>query len=121
MRDIISLKTKKRIIMIIIIGSLITGYIIFLISNTISYFLTKKISAKKEGEESLIKSIRLKLTKKYYLHLHHWLISSFAIILVIEKEVFSGLLQQIVIGVLSGIIWQGVYCYRDWYKIFYSS
>ncbi len=121
MKDIISLKTKKRIIIIVIIGSLIMGYITFLISNAISYFLTKKISAKKEGEESLIKSVRLKLTKRYYLHLHHWLISSLAMILVVEKEIFSGLWQQIVIGFLSGIIWQGIYCYRDWYKIFYSS
>jgi len=96
-------------------ASLIFGYLYFLISSISAYVITKYLGAKETAQSSKIPSVVLPLGK-YRLHLHHWLIASagMAVVLIQGPWVFpSGLLY----GVLGGIAFQGVDCYDDWHKI----
>ena len=52
----------------------------------------------------------------YDLHLHHWMmgLAGFALFLIFS---FSPLLEQLFIGFLSGLIFEGVTSYSDWHRI----
>lgn len=78
------------------------------------YFLGKFLSGKETGQPGIIKSIVFNIGN-YKLHLHHWL---FALVILI-LEIFYRFLPfpKFSIGFLSGIIFQGIYSYSDWYKI----
>ncbi|MFH1509659.1 MAG: hypothetical protein ABID67_00710 [Candidatus Nealsonbacteria bacterium] len=52
---------------------------------------------------------------KYRFHLHHWLIGSVCLILISIYN-FSILPTNISLGLLSGLIFQGL-CYDDWNQI----
>ena len=107
---------KKLLVFAAILASLLAGYFSFLISSIASYFLTKKASAQKEGEKGIMKSVKIYIGK-YYLHFHHWLWSLALIFTPFTWKILPPSLHAIVLGFLTGITWQGVYCYSDWYKI----
>ncbi len=109
---------NKMVIFLMLI-SVITGYLAFWFSSVVGYKLTKRISARKEKGKGVFKSFKIKI-KNYYFHLHHWLMSILAMILLVKCNFFNGLANQIVFGLLVGVAWQGIYCYRDWYRIFYK-
>jgi hypothetical protein len=110
---------SKRIRGIIAISvlsaTLIFGYIYFLVSSVSVYMITKYLSAKETAQSSKIPSIVLPMAK-YRLHLHHWLIASagMAVVLIRGPWFFP---SDLVYGVLSGIAFHGVHCYDDWHKI----
>jgi len=110
---------SKRIRGIIAISvlsaTLIFGYIYFLVSSVSVYMITKYLSAKETAQSSKIPSIVLPMAK-YRLHLHHWLIASagIAVVLIRGPWFFP---SDLVYGVLSGIAFHGVHCYDDWHKI----
>ena len=54
----------------------------------------------------------------YRLHLHHWLLS-LAILLSAWHYNFLPF-PQFSFGFLSGAIFEGIYCYRDWYRIIFK-
>ncbi|KPJ57244.1 hypothetical protein AMJ49_01375 [Parcubacteria bacterium DG_74_2] len=66
-------------------------------------FLSKKIC-------SLIFEFR-----NWRLHFHHWLMGIGVLIPIFIYDLFP--FPQFAFGFLSGIIFQGIYCYSDWYKI----
>lgn len=106
----------RRIIAISALSaSLIFGYIYFLVSSISAYMITKYLSAKETAQPSKIPSIVLPLGK-YRLHLHHWLISSAAMaIVLIQGSWFFP--SDLLYGALGGIAFHGVHCYDDWRKI----
>lgn len=96
-------------------ASLIFGYLYFLISSISAYMITKYLSAKGTAQSSKIPSILLPLGK-YRLHLHHWLIASAGIAVVLIQGAWF-FRSDLAYGVLSGIAFHGVHCYDDWHKI----
>lgn len=108
-----SLKNKK--LLISSLGAL--GFISFLTAagGVFGYLLTKWGSGKKTGVSGRIKSLRLKIGN-YYLHLHHWLLGSFLLVLGIF-DFFSFLNAAFFQGFVFGLIFQGIFDYHDWHKI----
>ena len=110
-----SKKIRRIIAILALSASLIFGYIYFLVSSISAYMITKYLSAKETTQPSKIPSIVLPLGK-YRLHLHHWLISSAAMaIVLIQGSWFFP--SDLLYGALGGVAFHGVYCYDDWHKI----
>lgn len=81
----------------------------------IGYFITKFFSGKEPGISGKIKSIIFDIGN-YKLHLHHWFLGILILISVFCFK-FNLILPQFSYGFLGGLIYQGVSCYPDWYKI----
>lgn len=96
-------------------ASLIFGYLYFLITSISAYMITKYLSAKETAQSSKIPSVVLPLGK-YRLHLHHWLIASAGIAVVLIQGAWF-LHSDLVYGALSGIAFHGVHSYDDWHRI----
>jgi len=51
----------------------------------------------------------------YRLHLHHWL---YSLAILIPGLYYNFLpFPQLSFGFLAGAVFQGIYCYRDWYRV----
>lgn len=62
-----------------------------------------------------LKSLVLHLGK-YKLHLHHWLLALGILPLILFYKV-SPIPIQLASGFLGGLIFQGIVCYDDWYRV----
>lgn len=51
----------------------------------------------------------------YRLHFHHWLYGSAILIPALYYNFLP--FPQFSLGFLGGVIFQGIYCYRDWYRV----
>ncbi len=78
------------------------------------YFLTKFLAGKEAGQPGKIKSLIFEI-KNWRVHLHHWLIALglLNVFLFWSPPFFS----QFSFGFLGGIVFQGISCYPDWYKV----
>jgi hypothetical protein len=78
------------------------------------YFIGKFFSGEKTGQRGKLKSAIFNIGN-WKIHFHHWLFCSLILI--------SGLLYKFIpfpqfsVGFLGGLIFQGISCYPDWYKI----
>jgi hypothetical protein len=77
------------------------------------YLLAKFFSGRKTGEKGKIGSLIFDLGK-WEVHLHHWLCGLVVLLIAFHMN-FS--LTGISFGFLGGFIFQGIFCYSDWYKI----
>jgi len=106
-------KFKKKFIFLFLFLVISYGYFLFLIGGLWGYFSAKFLAGKKEGEQpKIFKSLIIKI-KNWRIHLHHWLYSTLLLILgvilklpIIHNELF--------LGFLLGVIYQGINCYQDW-------
>ena len=98
-----------------IIVSILLGYF-FVLGWTTGLILSKCLSSKKEGAPGKIPSIILPI-HRWKIHIHHWITSScvMGITYLIDFHFFMS--PAIAYGVMSGIIFQGIYCYNDWHRI----
>lgn len=115
--QILNYKRKRRLIALLVLSSsIIFGYIAFLACSFSGFLIAKYLGAKKTADRSRIPSIMLPVGK-YRVHLHHWLISSavMALALLTGSWFFP---SYLFFGFLTGIAFQGIYCYEDWHKIF---
>jgi len=55
----------------------------------------------------------------YKLHFHHWMMGFVALILVLLYEI-SPLANQLFCGFLGGVIFQGIFTYPDWHRVFFK-
>ena len=104
------MKTKfKKITPPVLIG-IISFYIsgLFLLGIIAGYVVMQYFSGK-------VKSIRFSVGN-YRIHLHHWLYSALFLATIFISGVYD-LLPVFVLGIWSGFIFQGIYCYNDWHKI----
>lgn len=90
----------------------------FYLSSLLGYFLGKFFSGKKEDKPGRIKSLKIEL-EKHILHFHHWIFILGAIVLTYWMEFFKFPLPFYLsfLGFSSGLIFQEIYQYRDWYKV----
>ena len=76
------------------------------------YFLSKFLAGKKTGESGIIPSMVFTI-KNHRLHLHHWVYSSIAMVVLYLVGVSSVFLY----GIAAGAVYQGVFNYTDWHRI----
>jgi len=55
----------------------------------------------------------------YKLHFHHWIMGFVALTLILLYEI-SPLANQLFCGFLGGVIFQGIFTYSDWHRIFFK-
>ena len=106
---------RKKIILIgLIAASIFLG--VFCYKTWFAVFLaTKYLSGRTDGKQGIVRSIVIPW-RNYRLHIHHWLL---ALIVggVFAVAGFCVLTPEIFYGGLSAIVFQGIYCYEDWYRI----
>ncbi|MCL0094538.1 hypothetical protein M1N58_01385, partial [Dehalococcoidales bacterium] len=105
---------KKVTLLILLSLGIIFGYL-FYISGAVSFLIAKYLSGKTVGEKGRLKSLFIPWGK-YKIHLHHWFISSWIMGVTLVKDIYL-LSPPLFYGFLGGLVFHGIYCYRDWYKI----
>jgi len=107
---------KKKVTLIVLLATcIILGYLSF-IAWSVGFLLSKYLGSNTVGEPSKIRSYIIPLGR-YKIHLHHWLLSSCAIV---GFVVFKGsyvLPSNVVYGFLGAIVFHGIYFYSDWHKV----
>ena len=107
---------KKKVTLVVLLSTgIILGYLSF-IAWSAGFVLVKYLGSKTVGEPSKVRSYFIPLGK-YKIHLHHWLLSSCAIIVF---TVFKGvyvLPSDLFYGFFGAIVFHGIYCYGDWYRV----
>lgn len=109
---------RRAVVLAALSAILLLGYLHFLAISISSFLVTKYLSARKTAQPSRLPSILVPLGN-HRLHLHHWLISSCALVaaFVLVDASWLGLPSEMLYGTLSGIAFQGIYCYDDWHHI----
>lgn len=81
----------------------------------ICFAVTKYLSGRTEGTQGIVRSIIIPW-RSYQLHIHHWLL---ALIVggVFLIRGFYIVTPEVFYGSLSAVIFQGIYCYQDWFRI----
>ena len=111
---------KKSILALLVLSTgAILGHTAFLATCASGFLLAKCLGSKETGKRGKIPSLAFCLAK-YKIHLHHWLIST----VVMAAALFKGpwlLPSELFYGLLSGMAFQGIYCYADWHRIVTSA
>ena len=112
------MKKKLVTILIAIVASAALGYLFFL-SWLLGFLASKYVAGKSSGERGKVRSIIIPF-RRWEIHLHHWLYS----LCLIGLSYAIGLhflSPAITCGLLGGSVFQGIYCYSDWYVIAISN
>jgi hypothetical protein len=114
-RIIIRDDMRKKILLIsLIVGFCFLGLFCYK-SWIITFVITKYLSGGTDGKQGIVKSIIIPW-RNYQFHLHHWFIALLIGGVCVVKG-FYILAPEISYGFISAIIFQGIYCYGDWYRI----
>jgi len=105
---------KKATLITLLSTGIILGYLSF-ISLAVGFLIAKYLGGKTVGERGKLRSFFVPLGK-HKIHLHHWFISSWIIVITLFKSTYF-LPPDLFYGFLGGLAFHGIYCYRDWYKI----
>ncbi len=113
---IIHLIMKRKITLLVLLSTgIILGYLSF-IAWFVGFLLVKYLGSKTVGEPSKVRSYFIPLGK-YKIHLHHWLLSSGVIIAFVVFKGTYVLPSDLFYGFFGAIVFHGIYCYSDWYKV----
>jgi hypothetical protein len=106
---------RKKIILIGLTAAFIFLGIFSYKTWFVAFVATKYLSGRRDGKQGIVRSVIIPW-RSYRLHLHHWLL---ALIVggVFAVAGFPLLAPEIFLGGLSAIVFQGIYCYEDWYRI----
>lgn len=78
------------------------------------YFLGKILSGKQVGQKGKLALFNVFNIGKWKLHIHHWF---YGLVILVSIFFFDLPLPQFSFGFFGGLIFQGIFCYPDWYKI----
>lgn len=80
-----------------------------------AFLATKYLSGRTDGEQGIARSLIISW-RNHQLHLHHWLV---ALIVggILAARGFYILTPEAFYGAVSAIVFQGIYCYKDWYRV----
>lgn len=106
---------RKKIALISLIGISIFLGIFCYKTWFVAFVATKYLSGRTEGKQGIVRSIIIPW-RTYQLHLHHWLLAMIVGGVFLAKGIYI-LTPEISYGFLSAIIFQGIYSYKDWYRI----
>jgi hypothetical protein len=81
----------------------------------VAFIATKYLSGRTDGRQGVVRSIIIPCGK-YEFHLHHWCL---ALIMggVCAAKGFYILTPELFYGALSAVVFQGIFDYKDWYRI----
>lgn len=105
---------KKVILLGLVPAGIALGYLFYL-GCALGFAVCKYCGGEAAGVQGRIRSIIIPL-QSYELHLHHWLLSTVAVI-TSAIQGFSVLAPGLFYGILGGLVLQGIYCYEDWHRI----
>ena len=105
---------KKLVLIGLLPAGIVWGYPFYL-SWAIGFAISKYCSGGKNGRPGKVRSIIIPW-RGYEFHLHHWLLCSLAgAISAVSGFFLVG--PELFYGFLSGLVFQGLYCYTDWHRI----
>jgi hypothetical protein len=110
---------RKVSLALLVLAIIVLGYLSFYLTYVawlVGFVLAKFGGGKKEGRPGRVKSIVIPW-RSYEFHLHHWVLAALAAIICVLIEGFPPVRPELFYGFLGGLIFQGVYCYGDWYRI----
>lgn len=90
------------------------GYL-FVIGLLMGFLASKFLSGKATGQRGKLGSVLIPF-RRWKLHLHHWLYSSWLVGISTVTGVYF-LAPLLTYGFLGGVAFQGIYCYDDWHII----
>ena len=105
---------KKIVLISVIVGFCLCGVLCYK-TWIVAFVITKYLSGRTDGRQGIFRSIIIPW-RNYHLHLHHWLLALIAGGILAAKG-FYILAPEISFGIVSAVIFQGIYCYGDWYRI----
>ena len=108
-------RKRKFIALSALSTSIILGHLFFLATWLSGFLIAKCLGSKETGKRSRLPSITFPLGM-YKIHLHHWLISSLAILIAMLRGCWF-LPPDLFYGFLGGVAMQGIYYYDDWHRI----
>ena len=112
--DTISGMRKKVILISLIAVPIFLG--IFSCQTWFAAFLaTKYLAGRTDGEQGIARSLIIPW-RNYRIHLHHWLVT-LIVGGVLWAKGFYILTPEAFYGVVAAVVFQGIYCYKDWYRI----
>lgn len=88
----------------------------FYCGSFLGYVLAKYLSGTSTFCQGRLKSLVFKV-RGHRIHLHHWVISSSIILALFIKGIYLTEFFLGAYGFLSGLIFHGIYHYKDWYRI----
>lgn len=97
----------------VVVASVFLGYV-YAVSWLFGYLITKLGAGRETGLKGRMRSVYIPLGNRR-LHVHHWLIA----ILMMPLAFFTSIpfvAPVVICGFLSGIVFQGIYNYSDWYR-----
>ena len=83
----------------------------------IGYLGALVLAGKETGKQGTVKSLILDLGK-YKVHLHHWVIG-LGFMPVAWHCNLAFLSDQFFLGLMGGLICQGILCYSDWHQVIF--
>jgi len=105
---------KKLILFGLLTAGIFWGYP-FYISWAIAFALSKFCGGRENGIPGKVRSVIISW-RGYQFHLHHWLLASL-VGAISAVNGFSPVSPGLFYGFLSGLVFQGLYCYTDWHRI----
>jgi len=106
---------KKKVVLIGLVAVCIVLGVLCYKAWFAAFFITKFLSGRKEGHQGIVRSIVIPW-RSYHLHLHHWLLVLMVGGILLVKG-FYIVTPQVFYGVIVAAVFQGIYCYGDWYRI----
>ena len=106
---------RKKIILIGLIALPIFFGIFSYQTWFVTFIATKCLSGRTDGEQGIVRSLIIPW-RNHQLHLHHWLLALIVGGLSAAKG-FYILTPEAFYGVVFAVVFQGVYCYKDWYRV----
>lgn len=106
---------KKKIVLVGLVAVCIILGVLCYKAWFAAFFITKFLSGRREGHQGMVRSVIIPW-RSYRLHLHHWLLALIVGGIFLVKG-FYLMTPQVFYGVLAAAVFQGIYCYEDWYHI----
>ena len=108
-------RVRKKIVLISLIATLCLLSVLCYKSWVGGFVITKYLSGRKDSKQGIVRSITVPW-RNYRLHLHHWFICLIGGGICAVKGLYI-VSPEVFYGSLSAVIFQGIYCYGDWYRI----
>lgn len=106
---------RKRLILFSLLAAGIGWGYLFYLCWAIGFAISKYCGGRKDGRPGRVRSIIIPW-RRYELHLHHWFLFSLAGAISTASGFFL-VAPELFYGFLSGLAFQGIYCYGDWHRI----
>jgi len=108
---------KRKITLVVLLSiGVVLGYLSFM-AWSVGFLLARYLGSKIGSEPPRLLRSHFIPLGNYRIHLHHWLWSS---CIIIVFTVFKGahfLPSDLFYGFFGAIVFHGIYCYGDWYKV----